>query len=222
MREFNATVIGSVLRNIESHGLSTVLDVGANVGQFGIDLRINGYKGQIISFEPVTENFERLKLISRKFGNWETIQTGIGSQERNGTISVSGNSGLSSSFLRISETHLQEFPESYTKRTELAKIQTLDKQISLLKIDPTKTFLKIDTQGFEREVLEGASQALPFIPLCLLESSLEPLYEGESSILQLLNQLSFFGHEVVDIFRGTVSSNGKLLQVDILTCNTRI
>ena len=221
MREYNRTTITGVLRHIGLLDISTVLDVGANVGQFGIDLRISGYKGQIISFEPVAEYFEGLKKISNKFGNWEAIQIGIGSQEGNLNIAVAGNSGLSSSFLRINDLHLQKFPRSSTKRTEFAKIQTLDHQIAALGIDPTKIFLKVDTQGFERDVMLGAKKSLPLIPLCLWEASLTPLYDGEASLLQLMNELSAFGHEVVNIFRGTVSSSGELMQVDILSRNTR-
>jgi FkbM family methyltransferase len=221
MREHNRTTINGVIRHIDLLDISTVLDVGANVGQFGIDLRISGYKGRIISFEPVAEYFESLKLISNRFGNWEAIQIGIGSKEGNMSIAVAGNSGLSSSFLRINDLHLQEFPQSSTKRSEFAKIQTLDHEISALGIDPTKIFLKVDTQGFEREVMLGAKNSLPLIPLCLWEASLTPLYDGESSLLQLLHELSIFGHEVVDIFRGTVSTSGKLLQVDILSRSTK-
>lgn len=221
MREYNRTIINGVIRHIDLLDVSTVLDVGANVGQFGIDLRISGYKGRIISFEPVAEYFESLKLISNRFGNWEAIQIGIGSKEGNMSIAVAGNSGLSSSFLRINDLHLQEFPQSSTKRSEFAKIQTLDHEISALGIDPTKIFLKVDTQGFEREVMLGARNSLPLIPLCLWEASLTPLYDGESTLLQLLHELSIFGHEVVDIFRGTVSTSGKLLQVDILSRSTK-
>jgi FkbM family methyltransferase len=221
VREYNRTIINGVIRHIDLLDVSTVLDVGANVGQFGIDLRISGYKGRIISFEPVAEYFESLKLISNRFGNWEAIQIGIGSKEGNMSIAVAGNSGLSSSFLRINDLHLQEFPQSSTKRSEFAKIQTLDHEISALGIDPTKIFLKVDTQGFEREVMLGARNSLPLIPLCLWEASLTPLYDGESTLLQLLHELSIFGHEVVDIFRGTVSTSGKLLQVDILSRSTK-
>ena len=221
MQEYNRTNVTGALRHFSLLDISTVLDVGANVGQFGIDLRISGYKGQIISFEPVAEYFESLKKISNKFGNWEAIQIGIGSQEGNLNIAVAGNSGLSSSFLRINDLHLQEFPQSSTKRIECVEIQTLDHQIAALGLDPTKIFLKVDTQGFEREVMLGAKKSLPLVPLCLWEASLTPLYDGDASLLQIMNELSFFGHEVVDIFRGAVSSRGQLLQVDILSRNTK-
>ena len=101
------------------------------------------------------------------------------------------------------------------------EIQTLDHQIAALGLDPTKIFLKVDTQGFEREVMLGAKKSLPLVPLCLWEASLTPLYDGDASLLQIMNELSFFGHEVVDIFRGAVSSRGQLLQVDILSRNTK-
>ena len=221
LRGYKKSSIEVVLQQMHSSGISTVLDIGANVGQFGIDLRISGYKGQIISFEPVSEYFFRLKSTAQKFSHWDAYQIGIGSHDGVMNIAVAANSGLSSSFLKMNEVHLREFPMSFTKRTESVKVGTLDSQIELLGVDPAIIFLKVDTQGFEKAVILGAKKSLPLIPLCLWESSLKPLYDGESSLLQLLNELSTSGHEVVDIFRGAVSPSGKLLQVDVLTRSAR-
>jgi FkbM family methyltransferase len=49
---------------IENRGINLVLDVGANVGQFGLSLRNRGYAGQIMSFEPVSDAFNELKKVA--------------------------------------------------------------------------------------------------------------------------------------------------------------
>jgi len=75
----------------------------------------------------------------------------------------------------------------------------------------------MDVQGFESEVLKGAGNLLSAIPVCYLEVSLSALYDGEFDLLEILNFLSDYGHEVIDLYRGVTSKTGELLQIDILT-----
>ena len=207
----------SIIRNVELAKISHVIDVGANVGQFGIDIRRHGFKGQIVSFEPVSETFTQLTETIKKYQPWKAIQFGLGANESEKTIKVSGNSGLSSSLLEMGSVHLSNFPKAATVATEKVTISTVDRQLDLLGIDPRDIMLKLDVQGYEAEVLKGAAQSLAQFPLCYLEVSLVPLYEGESTFLPILNTLSEAGHEVIDVFRGIKAKDGQLLQMDILT-----
>jgi len=124
---------------------------------------------------------------------------------------------LSSSLLKMGKIHMSNFPKSLTVSYQNVSISTLDNQIEILGIDPRKVLLKLDVQGFEAEVLKGAAKSLSKIPLCFLEVSIIPLYDGEITLLPILNLLSESGHEVVDIFRGLKTKHGQLLQLDILT-----
>jgi FkbM family methyltransferase len=207
----------SITHSIEVTNVSKVLDIGANVGQFGLDIRRYGFKGQIISFEPVKEFFEILSNTTKKHKPWSAINIGLGATESVQYINISGNSGLSSSLLTMGKIHLNNFPKSATVSTQKVLVSTIDNQLEVLGIDPGKILLKLDVQGFEAEVLKGAAKSLSKIPLCFLEVSIVPLYEGEIVLLPILNLLSESGHEVVDIFRGLKTKNGQLLQLDILT-----
>ena len=211
----------SIIRNVNGVKVSHVLDVGANVGQFGIDIRKHGFKGQIISFEPVNETFTLLSETIKKYQPWKAFQIGLGASESVQSINISGNAGLSSSLLKMGSVHLENFPDSATVSNQKVRVSTLDKQLVALGIDPRKIMLKLDVQGYEAEVLKGAIKSLSKIPLCYLEVSLLPLYEGEVSFLPLLNLLAESGHEVIDVFRGLKAKNGQLLQMDILTKLTR-
>jgi len=211
----------SIIRNVDELKLTHVLDVGANVGQFGIDIRRHGFDGQILSFEPVSQTFTLLTETIKKRQPWKALQLGLGAIESEETINVSGNSGLSTSLLTMGSVHLANFPESATVSTQRVTISTVDKQLELLGIDPRHIVLKLDVQGYEAEVLKGASQSLSRIPLCYLEVSMVPLYEGETTFLPILNMLSEAGHEVIDVFRGLKAKNGSLLQMDILTRLTK-
>jgi FkbM family methyltransferase len=194
-----------------------VIDVGANIGQFGLDIRRAGYKGPIYSFEPASECFSTLTKTTRRYQPWLAFKLGLGSAEGCATINISGNSGLSTSILRMLPVHLENFPESQKVAEEQIQISTVDRQIEDLNLAPSDVFLKIDVQGYESDVIHGALKSLSSIPFCYLEVSLKPLYEGEITFLSILNLLSASGHEVVDIHRGIRAKNGELLQLDVLT-----
>ena len=207
----------SIVRNLEDSNVSNVIDVGANVGQFGLDIRRHGFKGQIVSYEPVNETFGLLTQTTRRHQPWKAIQLGLGAAESERTINISGNDGLSSSLLEMGSLHLENFPDSATVSRQNISISTIDNQLVVLGLRPQEIMLKLDVQGFEAEVLKGASQSISKIPLCYLEVSITPLYEGDVLLLPILIELSKYGHEVIDVFRGIKASNGQLLQLDILT-----
>ena len=207
----------SIVRNLEKFDVTNVIDVGANVGQFGLDIRRHGFEGQIVSYEPVKETFVSLSQTIKQHQPWKALQLGLGAAESERTINISGNAGLSSSILEMGSLHLENFPGSLTVGKQNISISTIDKQLEVLGLRPQEIMLKIDVQGFEAEVLKGASQSLSKIPLCYLEVSITPLYEGEISFLPILIELSKFGHEVIDVFRGIKAKDGRLLQLDILT-----
>ena len=211
------TPFKSIVRNLEDLKINSLIDVGANVGQFGLDVRRHGFEGLIVSYEPVKETFELLTRTIKQHQPWNSFQLGLGAEESERSINVSGNDGLSSSLLEIGSLHLKNFPDSATISQQIISISTIDNQLEILGIPPQEIMLKLDVQGFEAEVLKGASQSLSKIPLCYLEVSIIPLYEGEISLLPILTELFKYGHEVIDVFRGIKASNGQLLQVDILT-----
>ena len=217
MRSISDSPSKSIFRSMEDLRITSVIDVGANVGQFGLDIRRQGFKGLIVSYEPVKKTFGLLTQTIRQHQPWKSFQLGLGAEESKRVINISGNDGLSSSLLEMRSLHLKNFPDSATVAKERISISTIDKQLEVLGLRPQEIMLKLDVQGFEAEVLKGASQTLSKIPLVYLEVSIIPLYEEEISFLPILIELSKFGHEVVDVFRGIKGSNGQLLQLDILT-----
>ena len=197
--------------------ITHIFDVGANIGQFGIDVIRTGYKGQIISYEPGLKAFKKLNRLTQKFDQWTAVQMGMGAFTGNATINISGNSGLSSSILEIGQSHLENFPTSKTISQEKIILSTVDHQIDSQNLDPSKVMLKIDVQGYENQVLAGSMKFLPTIPMCYLEVSLSPMYIGEANLPTIINMIASAGHTVVDIHRGVTAKDGTLLQIDILT-----
>jgi FkbM family methyltransferase len=222
IENISETPFKSIIRNLNESRVTSVLDVGANVGQFGLDVRRYGFEGLIVSYEPVRETFESLSQTTKQHQPWKAFQIGLGAAESERTINISGNAGLSSSILEMGSLHLENFPGSATVAKQDILVSTIDKQLEVLGLRPEEIVLKMDVQGFEAEVLQGASQSLSKIPLCYLEVSITPLYEGEVSFLPILIELSKYGHEVVDVFRGIKARDGRLLQLDILTKLTNV
>jgi FkbM family methyltransferase len=176
-----------------------VLDVGANIGQFALELREAGYKKRIISFEPLHAAYLNLLKNSNKDPMWDIApRCGLGSRSCMATINVSGNS-WSSSFLPITSKHTMAAPSSAYIATEKVEIFTLDGLMLKEVCKARSPYLKIDTQGYEWEVLEGAKQVLNYLCGIQLEVSLLPLYEGQPELLKILDKIQELGFEIYDI-----------------------
>lgn len=214
------TKFDALLSLVTDNYIEYVIDIGANVGQFALDLRRAGYRGEIVSFEPVTKAFEALRKNARGKKGWKVFNLAIGSQVGEELIQISNNDSLSSSFRNMSSLHLQNFPNSYFNGEEIVSVSTLDYQLNILKISPAKCLLKVDVQGFEREVLLGGVNSIPKIPFCIIEGSLNPLYEGEFDLRELLNCLQQLNHHIIEIFPGVRARNSRLLQVDIISTSS--
>jgi len=165
--EANPTIQSKKL--IETFDVDTVIDVGANVGKFGVKLRKLGFQGKIISFEPLSSAFEELQEKAENDSNWEAVNVALGDKNESAEINVSGNS-LSSSILDMLPMHEEAAPESHYIGKEKIKVKTLDSIFEDYCSTENNILLKIDTQGFEKKVIEGASESLDAIdePLTIL------------------------------------------------------
>jgi len=160
-------------------GVDLVLDVGANQGQFASGLRRRGYAGRIVSFEPLSSAHKALLHASSGDAMWDVFpRCALGEREGEVEINIAGNSE-SSSLLPMLESHRSAAPESAYLGKESVKLMTLDKAAEHYLKNARSTFLKIDTQGFEWQVLDGARATLPHVKGILLELSLVQLYEGQ-------------------------------------------
>jgi FkbM family methyltransferase len=217
VKSLNSSPHASLLREMKLLGIKNVIDGGANVGQFGLDLYRHGFAGSIFSFEPIHQIFNSLEQTAMKHRDWYAFNLGLGLESSHATINVSGNAGLSSSILEMNESHLANFPKSRIVAKEKISLTCIADQIKILNLDPTNLVIKLDVQGFEYQALLGVGEFLSDIPICFIELSINSLYHGEHDYLEVLNFLSDAGHDVVDLFRGVTAKNGALLQIDVVT-----
>lgn len=175
---------------LESRGIDLVLDVGANVGQFGQMLREIGYTGRIISFEPVAAVFAQLSQVAAEDPLWEVRDYALGAAEGVAEINVSDASDFSSIKTLAAEAEKQ-FPRSAVVQTETIRIKTLASLSS--EFAGRRVFLKIDTQGFEKEVLDGSGEALSQMWGVQLEVPIFQVYEGNWKPASALEYMSSRG-----------------------------
>lgn len=204
------------MAQLETHQVNVVLDVGANSGQYVTDLRRADFKGRVVSFEPLSEPFSRLAAEASRDPLWDCRQCALGDTDGKIVINVAANAGESSSVLPMLKTHQDAFPWANYVGTEEVPICRLD-SVAPEFLDPTDiAFLKIDVQGFEKQVLAGGRSTLR--DQCVgmqLELSFAPLYEGGILIREALDLAYSLGFTLTGLVPCvTDTRNGRMLQAD--------
>jgi FkbM family methyltransferase len=195
--------------------IDVVFDVGANEGQFGEYLRANGYRKRIVSFEPLPDAFDALQRKAAADGAWTAVNTALGASERTVTINVSRSTVYSSILPALPV--LTDFAGASVEvvQQQTVPLSTLDAQFSRHVSEGERVFLKIDTQGYEEEVLSGAQSSLSRITGAQLELSLTPLYKNETPLPDMVALLERKGFRMA-LFEPVTYDKARdvLLQID--------
>jgi FkbM family methyltransferase len=203
--------VAATLRHL---GATAVLDVGANIGQYASALRASGYRGAIVSCEPLSDAFAHLRRRAANDPAWEAVRTAVGAEPGSAQINVSANS-YSSSLLTMTEAHTSAAPGSQTVASETVPVTTVAALVAERGIDPERTLLKIDTQGYEAPVLDGAGALLGRLAAVSLELSFVPLYEGQQLFDDLVARLRAAGYLLYGLDGGFGDRRtGRMLQCD--------
>ena len=199
---------------LQRHHVDLVVDVGANVGQYGTTLREFGYPGLIVSLEPMSKAAAQLAEVSKRDGRWELIRAAAGPSKGEITINIAGNS-ISSSALPMLDRHSDLAPNSRYVAQETAPVDTLDSLVASHVQHASRPYLKIDTQGYERAVLEGATGVLAKAVAVEMEMSFVPLYEGQMLFRDAIGYMEAVGFELAALFPGLWDpGTGETLQAD--------
>jgi len=187
----------AVLKQVfKRFNVDQVIDVGANTGQYGSLLRESGYAGPLLSIEPLKDAHQVLVEAAAADPLWHVSDpVALGSCSKTLSINVAGNSA-SSSFLPMRQEHLDAAPYSAYTGAETVTVMPLDKLVSDRGMKFVAGMLKIDTQGFELEVLSGAIETLKRCILVQCEISLVPLYDGQPAPFDLCSVLHREGFEL--------------------------
>jgi len=204
------------LRQLHAHQVNVVLDVGANSGQYATGLRETGYTGRIVSFEPLSGPYSVMQRSASADPKWDTRHCALGDTDGTISINVAGNEGASSSALPMLQRHQDAFPPANYVGTEQVPIHRLDSVAPEILGPNDVAFLKIDVQGFEKHVIDGAKSTVS--DRCVgmqLELSFQPLYEGGMLIREALELVESLGFTLAGLVPGfTDPRNGRMLQAD--------
>jgi FkbM family methyltransferase len=199
---------------LEQQRVDVVLDVGANVGGYVAELRRNGYGGRIVSFEPIAAAHAALERRCAADARWRGLHTALGDSDGRAEIGVSQNV-VSSSLRAVTARSVRAAGATATMRTESIAVARLDTLRNSLLASGERAFLKIDVQGFEREVLAGARDTLAQVVGLELELSLVELYAGQALLPEMMALAAGLGFWPVWLERGFKDpTSGHLLQMD--------
>jgi FkbM family methyltransferase len=205
----------SLAHFLASHRIDLLLDVGANLGQFALHARNRGYTGKIWSYEPTTAAHATLAKAAAHDADWSVFRFALGDRPGEAAIRVAAASELSS--FRSSSDIGRNFTDAInTVHTEMVDVRTIDQCVA--DVSANAIFLKIDTQGFEKEVLGGATETLKRCKGLLIELPLEHLYEGVWSFREAIDWLDDAGF-VPAQFRSinvTKQDSASALEVDCI------
>lgn len=199
-------------------GVDVVLDVGANAGQYGELLRSGGYDGRLVSLEPLADAYAALERNSQGDSGWQAVRVAASDHDGELTINVTGDSRSSSALAR--NERFAEVPGWEPKDAQVVPARTLDSLVPELLRDGERAYLKIDVQGYERQVLSGAQAVLDRFEALELELSVTPLYESQPTLTEMIPLLESSGFRLVSLEPILLDGDGMLMELDGLFART--
>ena len=215
-RRVHVGVLGSLdkvwLRDLK---FAVILDIGANSGQFARAAHHVFPNARIYSFEPLPGVFSEMQRRMSGISQFRGFASAIGNEDSVITIHESSSSP-SSSILPMTSEHTGAFPWTEGGRDVEVEIHRLDYFFPQLDLNG-RVLLKIDVQGFSREVLYGATETLKLTDTVFIETSFVQLYEGEPTFDEIYQLMRDAGFEFVGLLDHLEHpQTGKILQGDAI------
>lgn len=198
-----------------------VLDVGANTGGYGRFLRdIVEYKGAIVSFEPVRATVEKLRQAVAGDSQWHVCDFALGSEDSEKAIHITEADSMCS-FLAPDQSVTDFGTHNRVVDRQTVVVKTLDGVMpELIKAHGfARPYLKMDTQGFDLEVVKGATQTLPGIRALQSEVSIVPIYEQMPDFFTMQQMLAERGFDITGLFPVSRDAHHRVIEFDCVTIN---
>ena len=177
---------------LQELGICTLLDVGANVGQYAMETRAIFPHAQIYSFEPLKNCFQQLNTNMKGDMRFKAFNCALG--EKSGEMQIHCNEHTpASSLLELTGVHRKHYPYAVATKPETIRSERLDDVAKHLNLE-MPLMIKIDVQGFEDKVIAGGSETIRKAKILIIETTFKKLYEGQplfDTIYEMLRELGF-------------------------------
>lgn len=203
-------------RLLDAYDINCIIDVGAREGEYGMWLRRNGYSGRIISFEPVQASARALAARADRDPDWFTYDYALGSVETSAKIHVANFTHFSSFRTRSKLSENTFGDESEVVRSETVRVRRLAEvldEVTSGVLDP-RIYLKLDTQGWDLEVLEGAGNRLADVTALQSEVSVQALYDETPSFIESIDRILSLNFVLSGLFPVHVDQRLRLFEMD--------
>jgi FkbM family methyltransferase len=194
--------------------LRTVVDVGANRGQFSLFARHTFPAARIVSLEPLAAPAARFRRVFANEPRVTLHNAALGPETGQSTMHVSGHDD-SSSLLPITATQGRLFRGTDEVRTEAVRTGPLSEFLDGSSIEEP-ALLKLDVQGYELEALRACGELLDKFAYVCAEGSFIELYKGQVLADELVAWLRERGYELVRSYGAISDENGRTIQADML------
>lgn len=192
----------------------SIVDIGANKGQFALVARMRFPDAKIYSFEPLSQPSEKYRKLFGDDPSVKLFGVAIGPASSTSQIHVSKRDD-SSSLLPITKNQETLFPGTGEVRTETVRVAPLGEFLSPEELLPP-ALLKLDVQGYELAALTGCEQLLERFSWVYVECSFVELYGGQALAYEVIQWLAVHGFVVVGIYNVTYATDGRAIQADFL------
>jgi FkbM family methyltransferase len=207
---------------IDRHGIDAILDVGANRGQFRHFLRRNvGYRGLILSFEPVRACIEALRPQVARDPRWLLYEFALGRADGTGTLHVTEDSRCSSFLEKAGDTYGVPVQQDHDEEVPIRSLESIFPE--LLRTHAfERPYLKLDTQGYDLEVLRGAGDVLQEFVALQTELSFLPIYEGMQGYGAVLAELESRGFDIAGFYPDNHDEQGRAIEMNCVLIGPRV
>jgi FkbM family methyltransferase len=198
------------VRVLAAHGVDLVLDVGANTGQYVGNLRMEGYAGRIVSFEPASASFAALSEAAASDPDWQVRQWAIGDVAGTLELHTYADSRHNSTLAPAPGRPMQA-----SLGVETAPVKVLDDLEGEIWTEADRIALKLDVEGFEGEALSGAAALLDHTVVVEVELSTVALHAGQALLPEIASRLYERGFRLTSLRPiWTDPASGALIQAD--------
>jgi FkbM family methyltransferase len=201
---------------LECQNIQTIIDIGANEGQFAKKIHKILPKAKVYSFEPLNDCYCKLVSNLKHISGSRAFNFALGDVDDNNVEMRRSIFSPSSSLLKMAKLHKEEFPYTDGEMLEKISIRRLDGIANELDMEDN-ILVKIDVQGFEEKVITGGTKTISMSTVVIIESSIEQLYEGQSSvdrIVDIMRKMGFAFKGCWDQLKSPI--DGRVLSCDLI------